>query len=481
MKLRTILTVAATVFVLAAGTTTSPAKIWTQAASGKKIEADLVKVENGTAFLRLADGRIGEVPVASLTAEDQDYIKNFNKPVVADGWPNFRGAKLDGISPDKGLLKTWPANGPEKVWTYENAGNGYASVSVSGGKVFTIGTRESDVVVIALDEATGNELWSKKISTDDQQGYNAGWGHGPRSTPTYSEGHVYALGPKGTLACLSAEDGNVVWRRHMIDDFGGRAGGWGFSESPFIEGDKLVIGPGGQTAGLVALNKKTGEVMWKAEEVKPGKAEYATVVPADINGVHQYIRLFEKQVVGVDADSGKLLWSSPWDGATAVIPTPIVDGNRVYIGSGYGKGCKMIEIDSNFNTTDDWQNKIMKNHHGGFIKVGDHIYGFSDGAGLICQSWDDGEMVWNEKDGQFLAKGSVTVADGMIYCLNEQNGACTLGKISPDGFEKGGQFILEPQSEIRHNQGKIWSHPVVINGRLYLRDQDLIHCYNLKP
>jgi outer membrane protein assembly factor BamB len=458
------------------------ARTWKQAASGKEIEAELIKVEDGKVHLRLANGRVGQVEILSLSLADQEFIaaqQSSGAPAGDDSnWPGFRGPNGDGISPDTGLLDSWPSDGPKKLWVYENGGMGYSGFSVVDGKLYSMGTRGDAVTVFCVDIASGEEVWSTGIGTDDQQGYSAGWGHGPRSTPTVSEGHVYAIGPKGAVACLDAAEGKKVWSKHLKDDFGGQAGGWGFSASPFIDGPNLVLAPGGNDAGLVCLDKKSGSVVWKASDVKPGKAEYATVVPAEINGVKQYIRLFQSQLVGVAAEDGKLLWSSPWEGKTAVIPTPIVDGNEIYVTSGYGVGCKLVKVGSDFSTEDVWINKTMKNHHGGVVKVGDKLYGFSDGGGLICQDWASGEMVWNEK-GQYTSKGSVHVADGHLYALNEGDGTLILAEVSPDGYKQKGQFTLDPQSPNRNPKGKVWTHPLVIGGKLYLRDQEYIVCYDV--
>lgn len=458
--------------------TPSFGRVWTQAATGKEITADLLRVEGGTAVLRLPDGREGRVEILSLSLEDQEFIASQKSSGDSGAWPNFRGPNRDGISTDTGLLESWPEGGPEKLWVYENAGMGYSGFSVSDGKLYTMGTRGEDLTVIAVDASTGKEVWSTAIAIDDQKGYSAGWGHGPRSTPTVSDGHVYVLGPKGTVACLTADEGKKVWEKHMVKDFGGKPGGWGFSASPFVDGDHLILAPGGETAGIVCLDKKTGETVWAASEVKPGKAEYATIVPAEINGVKQYVRLFERELVGVSAEDGSLLWSSPWDGKTAVIPTPIVDGNEIYVTSGYGVGCKLVSIDANNQASDVWINKTMKNHHGGVVKVGDYLYGFSDGGGLICQDWKSGEMVWNEK-GQFTSKGSVHIADGKIYALNEGDGTLVLADVSSEGFVQKGQFTLDPQSPNRNPQGKVWTHPLVIGGKLYLRDQEYIVAYDV--
>lgn len=473
------------VFALLSLTVPLSARTWKQAASGKKIEADLIKVDAGKVHLKMADGRIGVVEILSLSLEDQEFLASVEKGGAsagggaAGGWPAFRGAKGDDISPDTGLLKEWPSDGPKKVWTYENAGMGYSSFSLVGGKLFTMGSRGEDVTMICLDAATGKELWATAFGKDDQQGYAAGWGNGPRSTPTYSDGMLFGVDPKGTLVCINAEDGKKVWEKHLVTDFQGQMGGWGFSESPLVDGDKLVIAPGGKEAGMVALDKKTGSVIWKASDLKPGKAEYATIVVAEINGIRQYIKLYEGEVAGVAAEDGRVVWTSPWGGKTAVIPTPIVDGNEVYVSSGYGVGCKLIKIGSDNKATDVWQNKEMVNHHGGVVKVGDHLYGFSDAKGLICQDWKTGAMVWNEK-GQFTLKGAVHVAEGLIYALNEDDGTMTLVEASPDGYKQKGRFKLDPQSSNRNPKGKIWTHPVVIDAKLYLRDQEYIVAYDVK-
>lgn len=470
----------ATVASFAAIAPSLSARPWKQAATGKTIEADLVKVENGKALLKLADGRQAQVEVLSLSLEDQEFLASVEKQSAGGGrWPAFRGPKADGISPDTGLLEKWPESGPKQLWVYGEAGMGYSSFVIVDGNLYSMGTRGDDVTVVCLDASTGKEKWAQKISKDDQQGYSSGWGHGPRSTPTYSDGLVFAIDPKGVVACLDADSGETKWTKHLIADFKGKMGGWGFSESPLVDGEKLVLAPGGEEAGMVALDRKTGETIWKASDLKPGKAEYASILATEINGVRQYVKLFEGEVVGVAAEDGKVLWRSPWGGKTAVIPTPIVDDNEVYISSGYGVGCKLIRIGLDNTATDVWQNKEMVNHHGGVIKVGDHLYGFSDAKGLICQDWKTGEMVWNEKD-RYTLKGSVHVADGHLYALNEDDGTLTLVEVSPEGYKEKGRFQLSPQSAERNPKGKVWTHPLVLDGRLYLRDQQYIVAYDVK-
>ncbi len=461
------------------------ARTWTQSASGKKIEADFVRLDGDQVVLSM-NGRMAQVPLAQLSAEDQDFVKQQGAGAAASAgnsgsdWPQWRGADGSNISPAEGFSKAWPEDGPKTLWVYDNAGMGYSSYAIVNGTLYTMGTRDADFYVMAVGLADGKEIWSTKVAEDDQQGYSAGWGHGPRGTPTYNDGNLYVLGPKGTLACLSAETGKVEWSKNLISDFGGKAGGWGYAESPLVDGDRVVVAPGGESAAIVALNKKTGATLWKADEVKAGKAEYASIVPTEMNGTRQYIRLFDTQLVSVAAEDGKLLWKSDWEGKTAVIPTPIVDGNEVYITSGYGVGCKLVRVGSDNSVEDVWVNKEMKNHHGGVVKIGDHIYGFSDGGGLICQDWATGELVWNEKGAGKLIKGAVHAVGDQLVCLNEDDGSVTLVDATPEGFTMHGQFQLSPQSENRNPKGKIWAHPVVVDGKLILRDQEYVVAYDVK-
>jgi outer membrane protein assembly factor BamB len=459
------------------------ARTWTQSATNRTIEADLIRVSGDKALLKLSSGQTAEVPIASLSADDQAFIiaqaSGASSSAGGASWPRWRGPRQDDISPDQGLLKSWPDGGPKKVWTFEGAGMGYAGFSLAGGSLFTMGTRGDGLYVIAINPADGKEIWSQKAGSDEQKGYNTGWGHGPRSTPSFDDGKVYALGPQGSLTCLDAAKGTKIWEKDLVTDFGGRAGGWGFSESPLVDGNRVIVAPGGTTSPIVALDKKTGDVLWKSSIEGAGSAEYASILAADLDGVHQYIKLFQTLLVSVNAETGVELWRSPWPrGKTAVIPTPIVDGNRVYISSGYGAGSKLVEF-KGATATDLWDNSEMKNHHGGVIKLDTSLYGFSDGGGLVCQDWGTGMVTWNEKS-QFLQKGAVHLADGMLYCLNESDGTVSLVEASPKGFNLKGQFKLDPQSPNRNPKGAVWTHPLVIGGKLYLRDQEFISCYDVK-
>ncbi len=387
-------------------------------------------------------------------------------------WPQWRGPDRTDVSKETGLLKKWPAEGPKRVWLYENAGNGYSGPAIANGKYFTIGTRDGNECVLALDANSGKELWVGKIGGELENR----WGGRPRGTPTVDGDRVYAMSGKGDLACLNVADGKVIWTASMTA-LGGKTPTWGYTESVLVDGDKVICTPSGSKGALAALNKADGKEVWRSTDFTD-EAQYASIVPADINGQRQYIQLTMKHVVGISAKDGKQLWSSDWPGRTAVIPTPIYRDSHVYISSGYGVGCKLVKIEAGNKATTVYENKVMKNHHGGVILVGDHLYGYSDGSGWICQDFKSGDEVWAERNK--LGKGAIACADGMLYCLDEGSGTVVLIEASPKGWSEQGRFKLDPQTKIRSPQGRIWTHPVISHGKLYLRDQDLIYCYDIK-
>jgi outer membrane protein assembly factor BamB len=260
-----------------------------------------------------------------------------------------------------------------------------------------------------------------------------------------------------------------------MKELGGRTPGWGYTESPLVDGKLVVCTPGGDKGTMAALDKATGNLVWQSAEITEG-AQYASIIPATINGKKQYVQLVMQTLFGVDAATGKIVWRSPWGGKTAVIPTPIVKGDEVFISSGYGVGCKKVKINGS-EVTDVFMNKDLENHHGGVILVGDHLYGHSGKGGWTCMAWADGSVKWQEKS---VNKGAVGYADGMLYCLEEKSGNVVLAEASPTGWKEHGRFKLEPQAANRNPKGAIWVHPIVANGKLYLRDQEFIYCFDVK-
>lgn len=396
----------------------------------------------------------------------------FTLTASAADWPQWRGPDRTDISKETGLLKTWPEGGPKRLWLFENAGLGYSGPAIAKGKLFTLGTRDGNEMLLVLDANTGKELWTAKLGNVLKNQ----WGDGPRGTPTVDGDRVYALSGPGDLVCLSATDGKVLWQTNLTA-LGGKVPGWGYCESVLVDGNQVVCTPGGSKGALAAFDKMTGKLNWQSAEFTDG-AHYSSMMPAEINGTRQYVQLVEKNFVGISAQDGKLLWKSAFPfGRTAVIPTPIIKGNNVYVTAGYGAGCKLVTIEPGNEVTTVYENKVMKNHHGGVILVGDHVYGHSDGHAWLCQDFKTGEEVWAHRD---FKKGAVGYADGMLYCLEEGSGTVVLAEASPKGWAEKGRFKLEPQSKIRSSSGRIWTHPVICNGKLYLRDQDLIYCFDVK-
>ena len=388
-------------------------------------------------------------------------------------WPMFRGADRTDISKETGLLKQWPDGGPKKVWMSDKAGLGYSGYSVVGGMLYTQGANGEKEFLMAFDANTGDKKWEAEIGDLLKNG----WGDGPRATPSVDGDHVYAMSGQGNVVCVSAKDGKEAWRSAM-KDVGGKTPGWGYTESVLVDGNKVICTPGGGQGTLLALDKATGKKLWQSADWTDG-AQYASPIAADFNGKHQYIQLTMQNFAGVNADDGKVLWKVPFPGKTAVIPTPIFRDGQVYVAAGYGVGCKSVKLSSSAEPEVVYDSNLtMVNHHGGVILVGDYLYGYSDKGGWTCQDFKTGEPKWQEKGK--LGKGAVHCADGMLYLLDESNGTVCLIEASPDGWKEHGRFKLEPQTTQRNPKGKIWTHPVVSNGKLYLRDQELLFCFDVK-
>ena len=398
-----------------------------------------------------------------------------------DDWPHWRGPNRNDQSSETGLLKQWPEEGPQQLWVNKKAGLGYSGFAISGDQLFTMGLEGEHEFALCLNAQTGEEIWRENIGDK----YSNNWGDGPRSTPTVDGDQIYALAAGGELVCLNKSDGKKVWSVNM-SDLGGKAPKWGYAESPLIDGDKVICTPGGDQCTMMALNKKTGAEIWKSAPVtkkledgtstQPSSAHYSSVMPVNLNNRRQYVQLTVQAAIGVDADTGEQLWQSDWPGRTAVIPSPIVEEDKVYVTSGYGVGSKLIQIGDDNSASELWYSKAIQNHHGGVIKIGDYFYGSSAKA-WVCQNEADGEAVWSDRK---IKKGAVVHADGMFYHVEENSGRVLLIKASPESHSIVSSFKMSPQTERRKPKGKIWVHPVVANGKLYVRDQEIILCYDIK-
>jgi outer membrane protein assembly factor BamB len=391
-------------------------------------------------------------------------------PVGGADWPQWRGPNRDGISAETGLLQDWPADGPPLLWKTNGLGEGYSGVSVANNNLCTMGDGSEGCFVKMLDATTGRLVWSARI------GQNGGGGGypGPRCTPTIDGRLVVALGQEGDLVCLETATGRKLWTHNLKDELGGRMmSGWGYSESPLVDGSLVVCTPGGPGGTLAAFDKQTGKIVWRSKQWTENAA-YSSVIVAKIGDVRQYIQLTDLSVAGVAAADGALLWRGPHKGLTAVIPTPICDQGFVYVTSGYGADSSLFKITQSggkFVAEQIYANKVMVNHHGGVLKVGDYLYGYSNGKGWTCQNFTTGQTVWQEK--QKLGKGSICYADGRLYLRREDGkGTMALIEASPHGYVEHGRF-----DQPNRSSQSCWPHPVIAGGKLFIRDQDVLLCY----
>jgi len=393
-------------------------------------------------------------------------------------WASWRGPNRDGVSVERGLLTTWPEDGPPLVWEAKNLGRGYASVAVAAGRIYTMGQRDGQEFLIALDAADGGELWAAAVGNGDHS----------NCTPTVDGDRVYALGLKGELVCVAAADGREIWRKHFKDDFGGRMmSGWGYSESPLIDGERLICTPGARDAAIAALDKHTGAVIWTAampENVgSRGQdgAAYSSVVISNAAGVRQYVQLTGRGVIGVAADDGRTLWTyNRIANGTANIPTPLVRDDYVFCSSGYDAGAALLKISPSGDglRADEvyfLDARQMQNHHGGMILLGDHIYcGHGHGQGYpLCIEMLTGRVAWRERRGPGDNSAAILYADGHLY-FRYENGLMALIEATPEEYRLKGTF------QIAANNGPSWPHPVISDGKLYLRDQEVLLCYDVR-
>lgn len=394
----------------------------------------------------------------------------------AGEWPAWRGPDRTGVSKETGLLKQWPKDGPKLLWKTTGLGDGFSTPSVAGGKVYLLGARNGKTeYLIALDANGGKELWATPF------GQMTGGHAGPRSTPTVDGDSVYVISSNGILICADADRGTIRWQKDFKKDFNGRSGGWAYTESPLIDGDVLVCTPGGDDAALVALNKKNGEVIWKSaiKGLPQGRrrpyttAGYSSVIVAEADGVKQYIQFLNGGVVGVDAKDGTFLWNydNPANG-TANCSTPLFQDDCVFAASAYGTGGGLATLKKEgdkFTATQKYFVKGMQNHHGGMVLVDGHIYG-TGGNTLLCVNFKTGAIAWQDRS---VGKGSVAYADGHLYVRSEK-GPIALVEATPTGYKEKGRFVQPDRSE-----KNAWAHPVIAGGKLYIRDWDILLCYDV--
>ncbi len=397
----------------------------------------------------------------------------------AADWPQWRGPNRDGISKETGLIKEWPKEGPKLLWQVTDVGDGYSTPAIVGGRIYVLSNKGNDNEFIqARDVTDGKEIWSTRLgkvgNPNQQPNYAAA-----RSTPTVEGDVVYALGSDGDLACLEIDKGTVRWQKNLRAEFKGKPGTWAYSESPLIEADSLVCTPGGVEATLVALNKKTGETIWKCPLPEGDEAAYASAILVEAAGARQVVQLLQKGLVGVDARTGKFLWrySKPVSRFNANIPTPVAGDGFVYAGSaGTGGGAvKLKASEGGVEAEQVYFDAKMPAAIGGAVKIGDYLYG-TTGQAMMCIEFASGNVKWQERA---LGAAAICYADGRLY-LHAENGDMALVEPSPEAYREKGRFTPSDQPKQGSSQDKPWAYPAIADGRLYVRDRGALWCYGVK-
>ncbi|MBX9602309.1 MAG: PQQ-like beta-propeller repeat protein [Bryobacteraceae bacterium] len=401
----------------------------------------------------------------------------------AADWPAWRGPNRDAVSGEQGLLKQWPAGGPPLAWRASGLGRGFSSIAIAGNRIYTLGDRSDGQYALALNLADGKQVWATKVGPVWEDEYG-----GPRGTPAVDGDRLYVVGTEGDLLCLDAASGRERWRRSLPGDFGGRMMSvWKFSESPLIDGGRVIVTPGSPQAMIAALDKLTGKEVWRAAVPSAGPqgkdgAAYSSVVISNGAGVKQYIQLTGRGLVSVRADDGKPLWTyNRIANDVANIPTPIVRGDYVFTSTGYGTGSALLKLEKTANGVQVQEQYWLganqfQNHHGGMVLVGDYLYaGQGHNNGLpICIEFLTGKIRWggNQRN-EGRGSAAVLYADGHLY-FRYQNGKMMLIEATPEGYREKGIF------DIPNVRNPSWSHPVIHDGKLYLREQDTLFVYNIR-
>jgi outer membrane protein assembly factor BamB len=408
------------------------------------------------------------------------------RPGAAAGldWPQWRGPARDAVSRETGLLPEWTSGGPPLVWKASGLGAGFSSLAVSGARLYTLGDRDGAQQVVAVRLTDGKVVWTARVGAPWDDEYA-----GPRSTPTVDGDRVYALGTEGDLVCLDAASGRERWRRSLSRDFGGRMmSGWKFSESPLVDGDRVIVTPGAPKAALVALDKRTGREVWRSAVPDLGPkgrdgAGYSSAVASNGAGVRQYVQLMGRGLVGVRAADGAFLWGyNPVANDVANVSTPVVSGDHVFASTGYQTGAALVRLvpaaGGGVAAREVYflDSKTFQSHHGGFVLVDGYLYaGHGHRMGLpICIELASGRVMWGGQ-ARNAGRGSAAAifADGNLY-FRYESGLMMLIEASPRGYRERGSF------EIPGVRAPSWSHPAIAGGRLYLREQDRLYCYDLR-
>ena len=390
-------------------------------------------------------------------------------------WPQWQGPNRDSVTLETGLLKEWPVGGPVLLWSADGCGKGYSSVAVTEKMIYTAGTMNNQTYVMAFD-MSGKLVW-KTVNGDQWKAVKMPWANsydGSRATPTVDDGIVYHLNDLGLLSAFDAQDGKLKWSVDLPKKFDAVCPDYGYTESVLIDGNQLICSPGGKNGYMVALGKKTGVEIWTNKDIAD-KTAFASPILFTDKGIRQVVTLTEKSIIGVAADTGKLLWRYPFTNKRQNnIPTPIYSKGYLFATTGYGGGSVLLKLnvtDKKITVDKVWQNGLLDNIHGGVILCDGYLYGSSnEKPAWVCLDFLTGEEKYRDKT---LGQGSLVYADGMMYCLTER-GTMVLVPCVAKEFKPTGTFEVP-----KNSTGLYWAHPVVCNGRLYIRHDDKLFTYDI--
>jgi len=395
----------------------------------------------------------------------------------AADWPQWRGPQRNGVSAETGLLQEWPKDGPRVVWQAKDIGDGYAAPSVVGNRIYILSNRGLDnEFVQALSTRDGKQVWSTtlgKVGNPEQKPTFPT----ARSTPTVDGALLYALGSDGDLACLKASDGKVQWKKSLRTDFGGVPGKWAYSESPLIDGDAVIVTPGGPQATIVALNKKTGATIWKSAIPGGDDAAYASAIAVEASGRREYVQFLAKGLVAVNAKTGEFLWRYDATGkGNTNIPTPVASGGYVYTSQGRGPG-GLIHLASAQSAAPEqvYLQRGLPNSIGGSVVIGATHFG-TTADGLVAADWATGKVLWQEAK---AGAGSIVATGNRLY-VHTEDGDVILVEASADSYREKGRFTPPDRpKKTRAAMEKAWAYPAIANGRLYIRELDSLWAYDI--
>ena len=410
----------------------------------------------------------------------------------AQDWPQWRGPNREGIYKATGLNLDWSQKKPTLLWTFRQAGSGYSAPTIVGTTLYCQGGSDGKDFAFALDTKTGKLKWKQELGDEFVDPGNRG--NGPRGSVTVDGDKLYLIRGGGQIHCISAADGKMIWQKDFKTDFGGRlmsGNNWGISESPLVDGNLVICTPGNDNGTMAALDKNTGAVVWRSTEWTD-PCGFSSAIIIEVGGIRQYIQQASKGVAGISAKDGKMLWKIDYPSTgrapAAVIPTPISNNNMVYVTNGYGNGCMGISLSkegAGIKAELIYSNaRDISNQHGGVVLVNGYIYGHSErpSESWVCQNFKTGEIVWSQKTQDAgVGKGSLLVVGDRLFCFDMAKGTLAVAAASTEGWKEFGRMEIPERIENDQSMDKhLWTHPVVANSNLYLRDHDLLFCFDLK-